>query len=154
VVVRLAALRGDLVCPNYFLSERALELRERNLFTAHELVQMVPLHGLAVYHRMRALNRWTERFLPNAAGPPRPVNGHERRGGFLCRTAEIGLSSPLGGRLERFEQTRKVRRFGARSNSSEADFSADWCKGHFDDHGQHTLRLLAERLRRFDGVAG
>src|SRR5262249_186600 len=34
-LVRLAAVRGTELCPNYFLSERALVLTERNLFTAH-----------------------------------------------------------------------------------------------------------------------
>src|SRR5262249_31219928 len=45
-LVRLAGLRGTELCPNYFLSERALVLTERNLFTAHEVAQMVPLTGL------------------------------------------------------------------------------------------------------------
>jgi hypothetical protein len=61
-VVKLARRRGDVICPNYFLSERVLELAERNLFTAHEFAQMVPLAGQPVYHHMRALNRWVEDF--------------------------------------------------------------------------------------------
>src|SRR5260370_36997232 len=70
-LVRTAALRGVELCPNYFLSERALVLDERNLFTAHEAAQMVPLTGIETYQRMRTLHRWTETFLPNAGGHPR-----------------------------------------------------------------------------------
>ncbi|RME45307.1 MAG: hypothetical protein D6796_10660, partial [Caldilineae bacterium] len=67
-LVRLAALWGDEVCPNYFITENALHFAERTLYTAHELAQMVPLAGAATYHRIRRLNAWAATFLPNAAG--------------------------------------------------------------------------------------
>src|SRR5690606_114120 len=44
-VVRYAAQRGVIVCPNYLLSERALELDDRKLYSAHEVAQMVPISG-------------------------------------------------------------------------------------------------------------
>src|SRR2546422_753264 len=40
-VVKLAARRGHTLCPNFLLSTGRLRLSERNLFTAHEVVQMV-----------------------------------------------------------------------------------------------------------------
>jgi hypothetical protein len=86
-VVRWAALGGITLCPNYFLSENALVLSERSLFTAHEVAQMVPLAGWDTYDTFRRLNRWTERFLPNAGGPPRRVAAGAPRG----RRARAGL---------------------------------------------------------------
>lgn len=152
LLVRLAARRGDILCPNYFLSERALVLRERNLFTAHELVQMVPLAGLAVYHRMRRLNAWVAHFLPNAHNPPQkpgiepytePAPWHPIR-----TLAETALRTPAGRWLERWEMDRKVRKFSAQTDGHvEAAFCADWCKGHFDSHGRRTLEAFARRLQ-------
>ena len=43
---------------------------------------------------------------------------------------------------------RKVRKLGQRSNGhAEAAFGPDWCKGHFGDHGQLTLKRYDDRLQ-------
>jgi hypothetical protein len=147
-IVRAAARRGDVVCPNYFLSERALELRERDLFTAHELAQMVPLCGLETYARMRRLNEWVAEFLPNAAGPSRSATNGSAPGQRLRGLAEAALRTPLGERIDTWERTRKMRKFeGQAAGHTEARFSADWCKGHFDDHGQRIMAELVKRLQ-------
>ena len=151
-VVRLAALRGVTLCPNYFLSENALVLSERNLFTAHEVAQMVPLAGSETYETFRRLNHWSEAFLPNASGPPRRVSAVEPRGRHVRRLTEAALRSRVGGRLEDWEMRRKIRRLAQRSASHvEAYFGTDWCKGHFGDHGQRTLARYHERLQALDG---
>jgi hypothetical protein len=152
-VVRLAAARGVTLCPNYFLSERALALPERNLFTAHEVTQMVPLSGFATYRQLRELNDWTFAYLPNAEGPPRGLPPRAPRGTRARGVLEASLRSRLGGRLERWEMSRKVRKFTVQGNGHlEAAFSPDWCKGHFGDHGNHTLARYAERLRGLEGT--
>jgi|SRR5579864_1522728 len=152
-LVRLAALRGTELCPNYFLSERALELGERNLFTAHEVTQMVPLAGMPTYQRLRDLNRWSYAFLPNADSTPRRMATLEPRSGRRRKLLERTLGSPVCGPLEAWEMNRKVRKLGERGNGHvEAAFGPDWCKGHFGDHGQATLARYAERLEALDQI--
>ena len=147
-LVRLAALRGTELCPNYLLSERALTLTERNLFTAHEVAQMVPLSGVTTYQQFRDLNRWTGAYLPNAAGAPRRVAPIEPKRRKTRRIVERTLRSRVCGPIERWEMTRKIRKFNSRGDGhAEAAFGPDWCKGHFGDHGQATLDRYAERLR-------
>ena len=147
-LVRTAALRGVTLCPNYFLSEQALVLSECNLFTAHEVAQMVPLSGMETYQRLRALNRWTETYLPNASGPPRRMAPVEPRPRRTRRILEHTLRSRLGSPIERWEMARKMRKLGQRSNGhAEAAFGPDWCKGHFGDHGQQTLKRYEDRLQ-------
>lgn len=147
-VVRLAAVQGVELCPNYFLSERALVLEERNLFTAHEVAQMVPLAGTAIYQQLRELNRWTNQFLPNATGTPRRIASLESRAKRTVRLLESTLRSGICNPLEQWEMRRKVRKLGTRGHGhAEAAFGPDWCKGHFGDHGQVTLARYAERLK-------
>jgi hypothetical protein len=150
-LVRTAAFRGVTLCPNYFLSEQALVLSERNLFTAHEVAQMVPLSGMETYQRLRALNRWTDSYLPNAGGPPRRLAPVEPRPRRTRRIVERALRSRLGSPIEHWEMARKMRKLGQRSNGhAEAAFGPDWCKGHFGDHGQLTLSRYEERVRALE----
>ncbi len=154
-VVRMAARRGDPLCPNYFLSERALVFDERNLFTAHEVVQMVPVAGHETYQAIRRLNGWTAEYLPNAEGPPRVMNGHASRKRAATSVTEAALRMGVGARLEAWEMRRKVRKLhGHRPGAPEAAFSPDWCKGHFEGHGHRALAAFDERLRALEGVAG
>jgi hypothetical protein len=147
-LVRVAALKRTELCPNYFLSERALVLNERNLFTAHEVAQMVPLTGLATYHRLRALNRWTDTYLPNAGGSPRRITPVEPP---RPRIVEYALRSRPFAPLERWEMQRKIHKLDQRSNGhAEAAFGPDWCKGHFGDHGHVTLSRYEERLHALE----
>jgi hypothetical protein len=150
-LVRTAALRGTTLCPNYFLSEQALVLSERNLFTAHEVAQMVPLSGIETYQRLRSLNHWTTTYLPNAGGPPRrlaPVDLRPRR---TRRIVEGTLRSRVCSPFERWEMARKMRKLGQRGNGhAEAAFGPDWCKGHFGDHGQLTLERYDQRIQAIE----
>ncbi len=59
----------DKVCLNMFMAQDCLALpkSERDLFAAHEVLQMVPLwERERVYGKFLAANRWTRIFLPNA----------------------------------------------------------------------------------------
>ncbi len=143
---RLAAPFGIVICPNYLLAEDALELPDRNLFTAQELARMVPLSGMRVYTRMRALNAWTNEHLPNSAGAPARVTSNAFP--LLQRLIEAPFNSKLGDRLEQWEMRRKVARLTKQgAGNAEAHFTASVCKGHFDRHNQRVMIAYAERLK-------
>lgn len=65
------------LCPNYLLTTETLEVDARNLFTAYETVQTVPLWGEAVFRAFRSANPWTERFLPRAGRATRAAPTEE-----------------------------------------------------------------------------
>jgi hypothetical protein len=144
-VVRWAARHGRTLCPNYFLSERALVLEDQNLFTAHELTQMIPIAGVPIYQRMRALNRWAARFLPNAWEAPWSVEVTPAIRREITVALEALGRMPFVDWLEAWERQRKIRKFSARP-VGECRFDADHCQGHFHGHGQRTMAAFAERL--------
>lgn len=157
LIVRLAGSRGTHLCPNYLLSERALIFPEQNLYTAHELAQMVPLSGEQIYRRIRYLNRWADQWLPNATSVPHPVSSASLQAGpprsRLQGLLERGLKGRVGRRLEKWEMGRKLAKFGRQAAETELDptalevhFSADWCKGHFDGHARQIMHAYDERV--------
>lgn len=153
-VVKLAAQRGVILCPNFIISERSMYFRERNIYTAHELAQMIPLTGMQVYGRMREANKWTELYLPNADGPPKisPVVSHRSTG--LRKLGESILRLPPGTWFDQWEMSRKIKKFRGQNNSlAEVRFSKDWCQGHFEGHGQRTIDAFTQRLRRLENVS-
>ncbi len=154
LLVRLAALAGDELCPNYFLSEQKLSLEERTFFAAREVTQMAPLYGPDVYWRIRQLNGWVADFLPQAGAPPQPnhccgphgeawiESGPLERA--IKRMGEALLGGTLGARLDRWEMQRKIHKFNAMAQrrGGSVAFTADCCKGHFDHHDQRILRIM------------
>ena len=147
LIVRWAATHHITLCPNYFLAKRAIELDTQTLYAAREITQMVPLVGRAVYQQFRAANAWTADHLPNAIGPP-PLLGrvYERQKRPLL---EHTLRTPFGQALENWEQHRKIPRFQAQQHTTqnqESAFSADWCKGHFNQHLTRVMTLYTTNL--------
>jgi hypothetical protein len=149
-VVRVAALRGHRLCPNFLLSTAALELRERNVFTAHEIAQMVPLRQTEWYTKFMDANRWALDFLPNTATDrDRPA----RHDGVLTRLATWVLSTPPFALLERWEMRRKIRRLTARAarEGGSLSFSELECRGHFAAHDLRVLAAYAQRAALIEG---
>jgi hypothetical protein len=142
-LVRLARLRGDHLCPNFLLTENAIAIPDENLYTAHEIVQMIPLFGANVYDRFREQNRWTEHYLPNADATVHPDEEQplSRIGSMVKRLLERALGGAVGGRLEEWEMERKIRKLADQvpPTADSVAFSPDVCLGFFSGHRRRTL---------------
>jgi len=67
----------DKICLNMFLDERALRLEKRNLYTAHEVVQMKMVFNRGgCYERFMAENEWVLNYLPNSIEIEKLRPGH------------------------------------------------------------------------------
>ncbi len=101
ILRRLGRRIGIEPCPNYLLSAASLEVETRNLYTAREVVQAVPLWGEEAYERFLATNRWVEEFLPQTRLEDRRRFLEEPRRGFAVRAVEKLLGGALGKALDR-----------------------------------------------------
>ena len=149
VVVRIAGLRGTTVCPNYLLSEARLALRNHDLYTARELLQMQPLAGVEVYRRMLAANPWWRDYLPNAAPSAAPVVSDQPS--LARRAVEALLWTRPFGLLEAWLLRHKGGELRQLSTGDEAVFDETMCKGHFEGWRERSRRTLAERMTALPG---
>lgn len=145
VIVRLVRLRARELCPNYVMASDQLKQGRQDLYTAHELAQMMPVSGREIYLAMLNANRWMSAYLPNA-NPTAPPHMNNKRG-YFTRVLEFILRGKIGDFVESWEYRRKQRKFREQiqpQNSAVIDTSQ--VKGHFNDHGYPVLRRYHSRL--------
>jgi hypothetical protein len=126
------------LCPNYMVTESALTLPDRDIYTAHELAQLVPLFGAQAYAALLDANAWYRDLLPNHPGFTGEIAPLPQR-----RSAPM-LDGRIVSSLERWEMRRKVARLRC---GDETRFDASTCKGHLDGHRQRFWTAYDARLR-------
>jgi len=98
---KLSYLSGKqhFLCMNYFVDEESLTIREKNIYTATELVTLMPLAGNSSFERLFQANTWTSLFLPNShlrINNSRPVFKP-----FFTRFCERLMSNSLGSYIDK-----------------------------------------------------
>ena len=101
--------REDWFCMNYFVDEAALEIPEKNLYTAIEIVTLLPMRGSDSFAEFRKANAWTDRYLPNSHG--RVVFSRENKPSIGRRLLEKLLDNGFGDRLDHWLMTITARRW-------------------------------------------
>lgn len=56
--------RQHWFCMNYYVDEAALEIPEKNIFTAMEIVTLIPMHGRTGLQHFMNSNNWTKEYFP------------------------------------------------------------------------------------------
>lgn len=145
---RLVRLFGDVICPNVIVSENALEWNAKNLYTAREFAQMIPVSGAEVFHRLRIANLWVLDILPNLGTNVILSEAKDLRVMELVQSLiESIFAAKLGDFLESWEMNRKIARFKKQTGYGvETNFTADICQGNFDHHASWTMQAYQERL--------
>lgn len=87
-------------CVNYFISANSLEIEEKNLFTATELVTLIPMYGNGSFKKFYDTNTWAYVTFPNrifgqGLGDLKPIH----KPGITRLTEKI-LRSKIGERLD------------------------------------------------------
>lgn len=145
---RFTRLLGHALCPNLVISETSLVWHQRDLYTARELCQMIPVAGFDVYQRLMQANGWVKDFLPNIGQTSEVSEPSEV---LLQSVFELPWRGRFGDSFERWEMSRKIARLSKQSGfGDETVFTAEICQGNFDHHRKWTQKMFEERLASFE----
>src|SRR6266498_1769231 len=56
--------KQNLYCMNYFADEEALRIKEKNIYTATEILTLFPVAGHSTIHEFFGINKWVAEWLP------------------------------------------------------------------------------------------
>jgi hypothetical protein len=146
-------------CTNYFVDSDNLEITEKNIFTAIEVVTLKPMVGAKYIHDFQAANQWTNSYLPNH----RPLNGMKDDGPRpIKRIIERVLSSSLFDKLDRWLMNKSLARWKKKYNHlhTERDFSVAFqstksvSRSHPGFYQKKVLSQYELKIREFEQSNG
>ena len=161
---RITRVFGHTLCPNLIVAETNLEWPLHDLYSARELIQMIPITGLDVYRKLMQSNDWAREYLPNGghdfsretkATTPVLTDGVRKVATTLRFFFELPLRGKLGDRFEQWEMTRKIARFSKQAGfGEETIFTAEVCQGNFHHHRKWTREAFEQKLVALAAVPG
>ena len=93
-----------IFCINYFVDSEKLGIEEKNIFTATEIVTLLPTFGKAIYEEFYEKNSWVKQFYPNY--PKRKTDEVlDRKNGIIKSLLEKILGKKLGDKIDDFAMT-------------------------------------------------
>lgn len=147
------ANREDYFCMNYYIDEDALQIAERNIYTAIEVVTLMPLQGDSAFEHFYAANQWTQEYLPNKllrVSSAKPVTGN-----FWKKTVEVLLNSKIGCWLDimlmqitahRWHRKTQNKQTNAKGAVMAMDVNRHYSKPDPTDFQQKVLKRYQDKL--------
>ncbi len=151
VVSKLLGWRKQL-CMNYVVSEQAMALEPKDLFSANQIIHLRPLMGYKVFERFIESNGFVREFYPNfEPTSPKPASPQARKP-VMERALSLGVAQ-LAERLARGWYGWHLRRRSASWQSSDqVRLEPECLKLHTSSHRTSTLAkfdaAMAEILSR------
>jgi hypothetical protein len=156
---KLTYLRGHQhrYCMNYFVDEEAMEIIEKNIFTATELLTLMPVSGNGGLVKFFQANNWTSQFLPHYRDRPREA-ADTRSPSLLKRIFERLLDHQLGDLLENYLRDLTDRRWKKKTERGDLNIKGDMmtlqCGKHYSrpDPEIFQQKVLSKYHRRVKEV--
>lgn len=90
--------RSQFYCMNYYIDEAQLLIEEKNVFTATELVTLMPVEGNGIMKRFFDANEWALSYFPNVYFPE--VKNITTKEKWLKKIGEVMFNNKVGNWLD------------------------------------------------------
>jgi hypothetical protein len=143
-------------CPNYIITENNLTISDRNVFTAMEIVTLIPLYNRKEYESFLAANGWIKEYFPhyemNLA-----VDSHEPRPTLLNRIWKSRLFTLVDTYIFRFYKRRfgrKIRKGKIVAFDNDMVITENDFKLHLSGHRKRILQKHQANIWEYEDRFG
>lgn len=98
-----------LFCMNYYVDEQGMEIPEQNVFTAMEIITLVPVQGAACVENFSNNNQWTKKYFPSYQPVSEDLSTIKK--GIFRKMAEWILGGKTGDRLNTWLRRKTEKRW-------------------------------------------
>jgi hypothetical protein len=143
-------------CTNYLVDDQTLRIEEKNFFTAIELSTLIPVYGEHYSSKLRVMNNWTAKYLPNLT--ENKADLIKFKDSKTKRFLEWLLHFPLFDKLDtlsmNFNLARWRKKFAAQLDAKDFNIAFKTHKGVSKSHPKFLqkkiLTLYYQRLKFFE----
>lgn len=144
-------------CMNYYVDEEALQINEKNIYTAIEVITLVPVCGNGVLEQFYEANAWTHSFYPNYSLSKESKK--KAKSSFLKKSIEWFFNNSLGERLDNYLMRLTSKRWLAKEHAGCLNIKGGRMSLRVSKHyskpnpvffQEKVLRLYEEKLKEVD----
>jgi hypothetical protein len=147
-------------CVNYFVDTDHLEIPDKNIFTATEVLTLEPMYDAEVFQDFIRANSWATEFLPNAKTKS-ASNSNPKRNYFLKSLVEFFLNGRLGESLDAYLMKLTINKWQGKFNHFTPEYfehalrSRKYVSKHHPQNFQKkVLDSLEQRILVFENQHG
>ncbi|WP_298311576.1 nucleotidyltransferase domain-containing protein [uncultured Aquimarina sp.] len=135
-------------CINYFISENSLEISEKNIFTATELLTLIPVSGdfTSFYNQ----NQWVSNFLPNLEIGKSSIKNLKNKP-FITKAIELIFNTKIGNILEKLFLKMTLKKWNTKFQTlkkGDFDIAMKSTNGVSKHHPRNFQKKVIDRLNK------
>lgn len=111
------------LCMNYFVDESALEIKEKNVFTAVEVITLLPLYGNTTFKNFFIANKWTKSFFP--VFYPKINAADDVAKGPIKLLVEKVFDNRIGDRMDNLWMNKTLNRWKRKAEKNQRSYSGE-----------------------------
>ena len=124
-------------CMNYYVDEIGMDIEEKNIFTAMEIVTLIPMQGQRHYKKFISTNSWTQTYFPARTGSN--AYAPEIKKGLIRICCEKILNSGWGDRIDKWLM-----------NLTDKRWKKKTLEGRVNDHGRKIGMVVGRHFSKPD----
>jgi len=143
-------------CVNYFIDENNIEIRDKNIFTATELVTLIPMVNHHLFEKFLKSNDWTKDYMPNINSSGE-IQAEKKQRFFFKPFWEKILNGSAGNKLDDLFLKITLKFWKKKFNHfSEEDFKnalrskKNVSKHHPNKFQERVLVLYDQKIKQFE----